>query len=126
MRKKGRNGPGIATLVDSGDPTLASSKDKGSERAVPRTAGAKHEPTERVAARMAARRKRDLEHLSACKSVRRSVRAFKISSPKRSRGSRRSQASELMQAMHRVRRRWHWSTSSTPLINSSFLALFKP
>src|SRR2546426_36738 len=85
MRKKERNGPGIATFADSGDPTLASSDDKESEGAVPRTAGAKHEPTERVAARMVARRMRNLAHRFAGKSVKKSVRTFKISSPKRNR-----------------------------------------
>jgi len=60
MRKKERNGPGIATFADSGDPTLGTSDGKVS---VPQTAGAKHEPGESVAARMAARRKRDLAHL---------------------------------------------------------------
>src|SRR6266481_1635711 len=90
MRKKERNGPGIATFADSGDPTLASSNDKESEGATPRTAGAKHEPTERLAARMAARRKRDLAQDLAhrrfvSKSFRRSVRALIISSPKRNR-----------------------------------------
>src|SRR6266481_6047520 len=79
MRKKGRNGPGIATFADSGDPTLASSNDKESE------GGAKHEPTDRVAARMAARRKRDLAHRFVSKSFRRSVRVLIISSPKRNR-----------------------------------------
>jgi len=82
MRKNGRNGPGIATFADSGDPTLVSAEDE-SEEAVPRTAGAKHEPTKRVATRIAARRQRDLAYRLACKSVRRGVRAFKILSPKR-------------------------------------------
>jgi len=64
---------------------LPSSDDKESEGAVPRTAGAKHEPTERVAARMVARRMRNFAHGLAGKSVKKSVRAFKISSPKRNR-----------------------------------------
>src|SRR2546425_6744647 len=84
MRKKERNGPGIATFADSGDPTLASSDDKESEGEVPRTAGAKHEPTERVAAKMVARWMRNLANRFAGKSVKKSVRAFKVSSPKRS------------------------------------------
>src|SRR6266436_2071594 len=86
MRKKERNGPGIATFADSGDPTLASSDGKESEGAVHRTAGARHEPMEKVAARMPTRRKRDLAHRLAGKSIKRSVRAFKISSPKQDRG----------------------------------------
>jgi len=64
MRKKERNGPGIATFADSGDPTLGSFDGKVS---LPPTAGAKHDPTESVAARMAARRKRDLAYLFAHK-----------------------------------------------------------
>ncbi len=80
MRKKERNGPGIATLADSGDPTLASSDDKESVGAVPPTAEGKHETTERVPAKKAARWKRDLVHRFAGESVKRSVRRFKISS----------------------------------------------
>jgi len=81
MRKKERNGPGIATYAGSGDPTLASSDGKESGGVVPRAAGAKHEPTERVAARIRGRWKKHLAHRLL---VKRSVWAFKISSPESS------------------------------------------
>src|SRR2546429_5507451 len=85
IRKKERNGPGIARFADSGDPTLASSDGKESEGTVHRAAGARHEPRERVTLRMHVKRKRDLAHRSAGKWVKRSVQALKISSPKRDR-----------------------------------------
>src|SRR2546429_9996468 len=86
MRRKERNGPGIVTLADSRDPTLASDG-KESEGTLHRTAGARHEQTERVAARMLARQKR--AHRFAGKWVKRSVQALKISSPKRRSEERR-------------------------------------
>src|SRR4030088_2926243 len=85
MRKKERNGPGITTSADSVDPTLPSSADTESDGVVPRATAAKLKPTEAAAARRAARRKKELANRFAGKSFKRKVRAFKISSPKRSR-----------------------------------------
>jgi hypothetical protein len=84
MRKKERNGPGIATFAESDDPTLASS-DKGSEGVVPRAAEAKHDATEIVVATRAARRKKHRANRFTGKSFKRKVLAFKISSPKQNR-----------------------------------------
>jgi len=81
MRKKERSGPGIATVIDSGGPTLASSDDEGVE---PRTIGAKHEPIAKTAkVRGAASPKDRLPNSLGDSGVKRSVQAFKIASPVR-------------------------------------------
>ena len=84
MRKKERSGPGIATVTDSGGPTLASSDDKPLEGVEARTIGAKHEPIAKTATvRGAARRKNRLPNSRGDSGVKRSVQAFKIASPVR-------------------------------------------
>ena len=76
MRKKERNGPGIATFVDSGDTALASPEDAECVSA----ARAKVEPTHKAGASMAETRKKDLLHRFVSKAVKNNVRALKIAS----------------------------------------------
>jgi len=83
MRKKERRGPGIATVTDSGGPTLASADDEGSEGVDPRTIGAKDEAIGRTAARRAIALKKGLANSRGDNAAKRSVQAFKMASPVR-------------------------------------------
>jgi hypothetical protein len=83
MRKKERSGPGIATVVESGGPTLASADDGGAGGVVPRRIGMKVEPIRRRAARSARVRKNGFVNGLGDNGVKRSVQAFKIASPVR-------------------------------------------
>jgi hypothetical protein len=77
MRKKERNGPGIATLVDS-DETLASSVATVGVR--PRAAAVQYAAQKRVVASMAGRAQKILAQYLTRISVKRSVRAFNVAS----------------------------------------------
>jgi len=87
MRKKERSGPGIATVVDSRVPTLASADGEalegGSEGVEPRTSGADDVAIVRTAARRAMVLKKGFANGLGDKTVERSVQGFKIASPVR-------------------------------------------
>jgi len=87
MRRKERSGPGIATVVDSRVPTLASEDGEGlgegSEGVEPRTSGADDVAIVRTAARRAMVLKKGFANGLGDKTVERSVQGFKIASPVR-------------------------------------------
>ena len=77
MRKKERNGPGIATVGDSGETLPSSAAIAGVLR---RAAPAQYAPKKGVMASMAGRAQKTLAQDLSTKSVERSVRAFKVPS----------------------------------------------